>query len=162
MFPKSAISRRVLTLACAAVALAGCGGEGGPLKPNPAVVLEAEQNYALLAAGRFEELYRKFPVLPQMQKVIPPGQAAGPPTISGWIQQVSTSGNAVEVTLVYVYPEHPVFVTVEESFTGSDKDGWKLASFNLEGKRGVFAEGASPFGKGTITPPPLMAAGGEP
>lgn len=173
MFLRAAVSRRALAAAIVVSLLAGCGGSGGnPLKPNPAVVLEAEQNYVLLASGRFDELFRKFPAalqndrlvstLPQMQKVIPPGQASGPPTISGWLQQVSTSGNGVEVTLVYVYPDLPVFVTVEESFTGSDKDGWKLASFNLQGKQGVFAEGATPFGKGTITPPPMTPASDEP
>jgi hypothetical protein len=153
------LTRRALVIAFSAVALAACGA----LKPDPALTLKAEEAYVMLAAERYEDLFKLFAPkyqsatlaqeMPKMHRAVPPGAAAGPPVLAGWESSNSTDGNRRIVTFVYTYPELGAFVTVKTQFTGSDKDGWTIEGMNLEPKSGAYVESIN-LGKGTITPPP--------
>lgn len=155
------VSRRVMLIALSAAALAGCGAA----KPDEAVIMKAEEAYVMLAAERYDDLYKQFTpayqnpelvaALPEMHKRVPPGAASGPPVISGWEFSNGTDGAKRIVTTVYTYPEMGAFVTVKTQFVGSDKAGWAIEGMNLEPKSGNYVEGIN-LGNGKITPPPRM------
>jgi len=166
MPPKPTICRRALVIALSAAALTGCGA----LKPDPALTQRAEEAYVMLATARYEDLYKQFTpqhqnnellaLMPQMREIVPPGRAAGPPTLNGWEFSNGADGAKRIVTFTYSYPDVPAFVVVKTQFVGSDKDGWKIEGMDLDGRRGSPVESVS-LGRGKITPPPKLDQSAE-